>query len=1467
MKKIPLLFILFFAMNCFAQLSKTHYIPPLTAQNNLVEDHYIYISTPNTAKVNLKIIPIGGNVISEEVSNTEPLRYFVGRGNNSHLFISKNNIGIVANKGYIIEAEDLVYVSVRVNASKNTDNTYNHAGGLVSKGNSALGTIFRLGGMLNPLYDNNLLNFASVLATENNTKITISDIPTGTKFSDGTTFTIPITINLNKNESYVLALENNDDGNPTSNSSKMIGALVKSDKPVVVNSGSFGGSNSTLLIRNSSGGFMPSGRDLGFDQIVSFEKTGKEYIFVKGIGTDEIERVLLVAQNPNTIIYLNGSTSPFGSPLNEGDFIAIDGSQFINGNLFITTSENVFAYQSIGGLAPGIQPNGLPNNPPANQNLFFVPPLNCATPNNVNNIPFIQSIGDVNFTGGINIITETDALVKINGGIITEAPVAIFGNPKFVRYTINRLFGNISVISEKQVYVSYFGTNGAATYGGYYSGFDLKPELTITKSASILGSCIPNIIIKTEFDEDYDYQWYKNNVAISADKNTFTPTEPGYYLVERSITSCNTSIKSYEIPVSNCPTDLDGDSVPDNVDLDNDNDGITNCEESFGDLNIDLTGTSIVKNTYANTFSSSTTKSPSTSSATVVGKSNGEFVSEVPIGKGNSIQYKINFNNPISINKPIAVALEYVNTDATDLIDSNAEFTIKSDIDKTITVLNPSNQLLIDTNYDGIFESGITEYSSFEIRFRLNSTTPLAAGTGKFSFQSYQTTSLTFLHKNLSENTNNIASFKLKLQCIPRDSDLDLSPDYLDTDADNDGILDSIEGNPNTVKASPTTDLNKDGIYDVFGTVTNTQDTDEDTIYDYLDLDSDNDGIKDEIETSADQDVDGIRNFRDFDSENDGCNDVIEAGFSDGDSDGKYGNSPIGVDQNGLIVGAPYSPPNTDYSTAAPIIITKQPLVSPTCLFQNASISITENGVNSYQWQLFNGTTWNNISNDSTYSGATTNTLTITNVTNAMQGYQFRVVLEKDGNSCGRISDATTLTVNALPVVNPSIELIQCDYYTFNLREKNNFISANAATETFTYYTSLIGAQTKNSNEKIVNPTAYTTNSTSVWVNVENTNGCTSTALLNLKVLSTQIQSFNKPFIACDDLVNGISTDTDGTAEFDFSSVTDYIYSQLPNSRSDYSIKYYPTLNDAVTEDETKEITNIKKYRNIPYGNSNDGQDIYVRIESISDNSCFGIGKYVKLIVNPKPNINTNEDGQDDTIICLKYTGEEKIVTLDAGLQNGIQSLDYNYKWTKDGNVLSTDKNYIVNKEGTYTVEVSYKETGCAKNRTINVTASEIATIDSIDIVDLSQINSITINTSGKGIYEYRLDSGLPQISNFFDNIEAGIHTIYIDDTKNGCGPITKEIAVLGIPKFFTPNNDNANELWNINGVNERFNSKSQIYIFDRYGKLLVQFPLPETGWAWNGTFNGAPLPSDDYWYSIKLEDGREIKGHFSLIR
>jgi hypothetical protein len=46
---------------------------------------------------------------------------------------------------------DLIYVSVRVNADLIRATVLLHAGGLVSKGNSALGKKYLVGAMLNPL--------------------------------------------------------------------------------------------------------------------------------------------------------------------------------------------------------------------------------------------------------------------------------------------------------------------------------------------------------------------------------------------------------------------------------------------------------------------------------------------------------------------------------------------------------------------------------------------------------------------------------------------------------------------------------------------------------------------------------------------------------------------------------------------------------------------------------------------------------------------------------------------------------------------------------------------------------------------------------------------------------------------------------------------------------------------------------------------------------------------------------------------------------------------------------------------------------------------------------------------------------------------------------------------------------------------------------------------------------------------
>ena len=57
----------------------------------------------------------------------------------------------------------------------------------------------------------------------------------------------------------------------SANRAGLIGTLISSDKPIVVNTGSANWSFGT-------GG----ARDYGIDQIVYLSKVGKEYIFVKG---------------------------------------------------------------------------------------------------------------------------------------------------------------------------------------------------------------------------------------------------------------------------------------------------------------------------------------------------------------------------------------------------------------------------------------------------------------------------------------------------------------------------------------------------------------------------------------------------------------------------------------------------------------------------------------------------------------------------------------------------------------------------------------------------------------------------------------------------------------------------------------------------------------------------------------------------------------------------------------------------------------------------------------------------------------------------------------------------------------------------------------------------------------------------------------------------------------------------------
>ena len=96
------------------------------------------------------------------------------------------------------------------------------------------------------------------------------------------------------------------------------------------------------------------------------------------------------------------------------------------------------------------------------------------------------------------------------------------------------------------------------------------------------------------------------------------------------------------------------------------------------------------------------------------------------------------------------------------------------------------------------------------------------------------------------------------------------------------------------------------------------------------------------------------------------------------------------------------------------------------------------------------------------------------------------------------------------------------------------------------------------------------------------------------------------------------------------------------------------------------------------------------------------------------------------------------------------------------------------------------------------------------------------------------------------------------------CNSIPQDFTIFTIAKFFTPNNDGYNDVWEIKEM-KNF-PKSSATVFDRYGKLITT--LTASKYWWDGKYINNLLPADDYWYRLKLDDSKpEIKGHFSLKR
>lgn len=222
------------------------------------------------------------------------------------------------------------------------------------------------------------------------------------------------------------------------------------------------------------------------------------------------------------------------------------------------------------------------------------------------------------------------------------------------------------------------------------------------------------------------------------------------------------------------------------------------------------------------------------------------------------------------------------------------------------------------------------------------------------------------------------------------------------------------------------------------------------------------------------------------------------------------------------------------------------------------------------------------------------------------------------------------------------------------------------------------------------------------------------------------------------------------------------------------------------------------------------------------------------------------------------------------------------YRWyiiNPDGSerLLSSTKSVELVSVGNYRYE-AYKEitrwsdtAECANSKTFNVVNSEAAVITAIDDDVTARGRRLEIHVSGVSSYEFALENieGPYQESPIFEALTSDSYDIYVRDLI-GCGitkySVPRNPGSDNFPKFFTPNGDDVNDYWQfilLETENEIL--PNTIEIFDRYGNLLTIINPESKGW--DGTLNGRPLPSSDYWFRAVALNGQVVRGHFSLKR
>ncbi|GGE29586.1 T9SS type B sorting domain-containing protein [Psychroflexus planctonicus] len=377
-----------------------------------------------------------------------------------------------------------------------------------------------------------------------------------------------------------------------------------------------------------------------------------------------------------------------------------------------------------------------------------------------------------------------------------------------------------------------------------------------------------------------------------------------------------------------------------------------------------------------------------------------------------------------------------------------------------------------------------------------------------------------------------------------------------------------------------------------------------------------------------------------------------------------------------------------------------------------------------------------------------------------------------------------------------------------------------------------------NQNNSIPNPETFSPNAQNndVFVRLENIGGCQLIVPVILQNNAFQFDALS-------------FTECPNPSEESLSYNTNQIRNAILNLISEQveQVNIYPSNFDALQD------TNRILSDNFSIDITDFPVTYYARLQNSSE--CEGLVP-IEFNLVERPEFG---NVQTDLTLCR----QDEFLVLDPQITSENENIEY--LW----NTGETTPTIEVSEAGTYSLTASQtsQEDGevisCSNEIEFNVDVSGIESLGIQIIGQPNQTQSAIIEAFPEGNYRYSLNSTSQFQSNNVFELNEVENVIYIQDLE-GCGIVARSFTVIDFPEFFTPNNDGINDAWRPRGIrNESINLK-RVQIFDRFGKLMISFG---PGGKWDGTYNGKPMPPNDYWYKVSLSGGRVFTGNITLKR